>query len=42
VEGILDPPPGDVLLVLRRKPGFLDLFRAQSPTSATVTATPER
>lgn len=41
VQGLLDPPPGDLLLVLRRKPGLLDLFRTQLPTSVTVAVTPQ-
>ena len=27
LEGIADPPEGDLVLVLRRKPGLLDLLR---------------
>lgn len=42
IEGLLDPPPGDLLLVLRRKPGLLDLFRSQPPMSVTVAVTPAR
>ena len=33
LEGLRDPPPGDVVLVVRRKPGLLDLFRRASPPS---------
>jgi hypothetical protein len=28
LDGVQDGPPGDLVLVLRRKPGMLDLFRA--------------
>jgi zinicin-like metallopeptidase len=31
IEGVDDPPPGDLVLVLRRKPRIWDLFRAVSP-----------
>jgi hypothetical protein len=27
IEGVEEPPPGDVILVLRRKPRLIDLFR---------------
>jgi hypothetical protein len=33
LEGLRDPPAGDVVLVLRRKPGLLDLFRKAAPPS---------
>jgi hypothetical protein len=42
LQGLLDPPPGDLLLVLRRKAGFLDLFRSQPPESLTVAVSPQR
>lgn len=31
VEGVAEPPPGDLVLVCRRKPGLLDLFRPARP-----------
>ena len=33
VEGLDDPPPGELVLVLRRKPRIWDLFRASPPAS---------
>jgi hypothetical protein len=33
LEGLRDPPPGEVVLVLRRKAGLLDLFRRAAPPS---------
>ena len=39
LEGIADPPDGDLVLVLRRKSGLRDLLRPQPPTRATVRAT---
>lgn len=40
VEGIADPPPGELVLVLRRKPRVWDLFRAvPRPTQVVVPAT---
>ena len=38
VEGIADPPPGDLVLVLRRKPRIWDLFRSQTPPVQLVVA----
>jgi hypothetical protein len=39
VEGVDDPPPGELVLVLRRKPRIWDLFRAPaSPTQIVVRA----
>ncbi len=39
VEGVDDPPPGELVLVLRRKPRVWDLFRAvMPPTQVVVTA----
>ncbi|MGH7584917.1 MAG: hypothetical protein ACREMH_01610, partial [Gemmatimonadales bacterium] len=32
VDGVVEPPPGDLVLVLRRKPRLLDLFRTAPPT----------
>jgi hypothetical protein len=41
LEGLRDPPPGDVVLVVRRKPGLLDLFRkATPPSQASVKVRP--
>ena len=40
VEGLTEPPPGDLVLVLRRKPRFTDLFRRAQPFVATVRAVP--
>ena len=40
VEGLTEPPPGDLVLVLRRRPGILDLFRRAPVFQATVTARP--
>jgi hypothetical protein len=36
VDGIDEPPPGDLVLVLRRKPGVLDLFRSVPVFQARV------
>jgi hypothetical protein len=33
LEGVRDPPPGEVVVVLRRKPGLLDLLRKTAPPS---------
>jgi hypothetical protein len=38
LEGLADAPPGDVLLVLRRKPGVLALFRPARTYHAVVRA----
>ena len=38
LEGVSDAPEGDLVLVLRRKPGLRDLLRPRSPTQATVRA----
>jgi hypothetical protein len=40
LEGIADPPEGDLILVLRRKPGLLDLLRPSTVFSETVRAEP--
>ncbi len=43
VEGVTEPPPGELVLVLRRKPSFWDLFRAPPvPGHYVVTAHPSR
>jgi Zincin-like metallopeptidase len=36
VDGMADPPPGDLVVVLRRKPGVLDLFKEASVFQSTV------
>jgi hypothetical protein len=36
VEGVAEPPPGELVLVLRRKPRFLDLFRVAEPVQGTL------
>lgn len=36
VEGAADPPPGDLVIVLRRKPGVRDLFRREGAFQAIV------
>jgi Zincin-like metallopeptidase len=38
LEGVADAPAGDLVLVLRRKPGLRDLIRARPPFQATVDA----
>ena len=38
VEGVDDPPEGDLVLVLRRKPRLFDLFRSAALTEAEVEA----
>ncbi len=40
VDGVAEPPPGDLVLVLRRKPHLTDLFHRAEPFVATVQATP--
>lgn len=37
-EGVANPPPGDLVLVLRRKPSLLDLFRPRPLAQARVAA----
>jgi hypothetical protein len=39
IAGVADPPPGDLILVLRRKPGVRDLFRRGDPYHASVQVT---
>jgi hypothetical protein len=36
IEGVDEPPPGELVLVLRRKPRMLDLFRASEPFQGTL------
>lgn len=38
IEGVGEPPPGELVLVLRRKPRLLDLVRPVVPFVATVRA----
>lgn len=38
LEGVADAPEGDLVLVLRRKPGLRDLLRPRAPSRATVGA----
>lgn len=38
VEGVAEPPPGDLVVVLRRKPSVLELFRERSLVTLAVTA----
>jgi hypothetical protein len=40
LDGIAEPPPGELVLVLRRKPRLTDLFRRAEPSLATVQVTP--
>lgn len=39
VDGVADPPPGDLVVVLRRKPGVRDLFGRPDVFQANVPAT---
>jgi hypothetical protein len=36
VDGVADPPPGDLVVVLRRKPGVRDLFNQAGVFQSTV------
>jgi hypothetical protein len=38
LEGVADAPAGELVLVLRRKPGLRDLLRTRPPSQATVNA----
>ena len=40
VEGVGDPPPGELVLVLRRRTGLFDLFRQPRPFTGVVAAEP--
>lgn len=40
LEGVAEPPPGELVLVLRRRAGLRDLFRAPAPFVSTVAVTP--
>lgn len=39
IDGVEEPPPGDLVLVLRRKPRLTDLFRPATLFRGTVTVT---
>jgi hypothetical protein len=39
IDGVADPPPGDLVVVLRRKPGVRDLFRPPGVFQASVQVT---
>ncbi len=39
IDGVDEPPPGELVLVLRRKPRLTDLFRAASLFQAAITVT---
>ncbi len=38
LDGVAEAPPGELVLVLRRKPGLRDLLRPRLPHQATVSA----
>jgi hypothetical protein len=38
LDGVAEAPAGDLVLVLRRKPGLRDLLRPRPPSQATVSA----
>jgi hypothetical protein len=40
VDGLAEPPPGELVIALRRRPRLLDLFRRAPVFQATVTAHP--
>jgi hypothetical protein len=40
VEGVVEPPPGDLVLVLRRKPGLRSLFAPRGPWQGGLVAEP--
>lgn len=40
VEGVGDPPPGELVLVVRRRAGLFDLFRRPRPFTGVVAAEP--
>ena len=42
VEGVSHPPPGELVVVLRRKPRWRDLINATAPWQGMVTVTPSR
>jgi hypothetical protein len=40
IEGVSDPPPGELVLVLLRPPSLLDIFRPAGATSGHAVAKP--
>lgn len=40
IEGVEDPPPGELVVVLRLRPGLLRLFRREMPSHASVEVRP--
>jgi Zincin-like metallopeptidase len=38
LDGVVESPPGDLVLVLRRKPALWDLLRHRAPSQVTVVA----
>lgn len=42
VEGVTPPPPGELVVVLRRKPRWRDLLSAPTPWQGMVTVAPAR
>jgi hypothetical protein len=38
VQGVTEPPPGELVLVLRRKPGFRSLFTTRGPWQGGLVA----
>ncbi len=38
LDGVAEAPPGELVLVLRRKPGLRDLLRQRAPSQVTVNA----
>jgi hypothetical protein len=38
LDGVAEAPPGELVLVLRRKPGLRDLLRSRPPLQVTVSA----
>ena len=40
VQGVAEPPPGELVLVLRRRPTLTALLRRSQPYSGQVTAKP--
>lgn len=42
MDGVAAPPPGDLVVVLRRKPGLRDLFRTTAPYQGTVRVEPAK
>ena len=40
VTGVADPPPGDLVVVIRRRPGLRDVLRGSAPLQVEVVARP--